>query len=127
LKTPRVARLLAESRPPAEDEVKSEAAFQKFIASTSELPVTPHTPRAVSDRGRYPEEVILDEDYKREETPSDDDIAESAFAFNAPGPSQPIPIASRRLSTPTNILGEDMSMSGSPNTSSMDVDMVGLM
>lgn len=122
LKTPRVLRLLAESCPPEEDEVKSEAAFQKFIAASSELPVTPHTPRATSDRGRYPEEVCLDDDYKREDTPSDDEVDnEPPFAFSAPGSSQPIPI---KRGTPMTTSGDDMCISESPGTNGMDVDMM---
>jgi hypothetical protein len=118
--------LLSEARP-EENEVKSEAAFQRLIHSCSELPMQPRTPRAPSDRGRYPEEAIQD-DGQREATPSDDSADEdgSQFAFHPTG-TEPIQIGKPR--TPANsVNGDDqsMSLSESPGPSSMpmDVDMV---
>jgi hypothetical protein len=87
----------------------------------------PRTPRAVSDRGRYPEEAGQEET-QREETPSDDDDVEAddlSFAVH-PGGSEPIHF--RKASTPANSVDDlTMSISASPSASSivMDVDMVG--
>lgn len=112
--------LLQESRP-EENEVKSEAAFQRLISSCSELPIQPRTPRAVSDRGRYPEEAVNDES-QREDTPSDDDNEDNTFAFLPP--SDPINIA--KPCTPANsVNGDEMNMLllESPGIA-MDIDMV---
>ncbi|KAF7979389.1 hypothetical protein HWV62_42486 [Athelia sp. TMB] len=80
VRTPRILNLLQESRP-GDDEVKSEAAFQRLIASGSDLPLQPRTPRAASDRGRFPEEAGHEEIH-REDTPSDDEShGEDTFAF----------------------------------------------
>jgi len=123
LKQPRILNLLQESRP-EENEVKSEAAFQRLIASVSELPMQPRTPRAVSDRGRYPEEAGQEES-QREETPSDDDGNEgSTFAFLQS--SEPINVL--KPCTPANsVNGDEMSMliSESPG-GPMDIDVVSL-
>ena len=67
---PKPARLLdlrTETVSPIEFEVKSEAQFQRLIASYSYTGFAPskhlpHTPRAWADRGRFPEEVGGDED-----------------------------------------------------------------
>ncbi|KAF8913061.1 hypothetical protein CPB84DRAFT_1760258 [Gymnopilus junonius] len=131
LKQPRILNLLAESRP-EDTEIKSEAAFQKLVASVSELPLQPRTPRSFVDRGRYPEEVGQEET-TREETPSDDEpeTEEGPFAFSAPSGTQPINI--RRLThTPSgsiagSVNGDDTGMSISETSSSfgataMDVD-----
>src|SRR6266478_412374 len=61
IKFPRVLSLLSESRP-EESELKSEAQFQRLLASYTGNPLTPKTPRAPSDRGRYPEEAGDEED-----------------------------------------------------------------
>lgn len=102
--------------------MKSEAAFQRLISSGSELPLHPRTPRATSDRGRYPEEAGHD-DVQREDTPSDDDSNEdNTFAFLQN--IEPLSIA--KPSTPAgSVCGEEMSMliSESPGQP-MDVDMV---
>ncbi|KAF8846182.1 hypothetical protein BDN67DRAFT_891078 [Paxillus ammoniavirescens] len=120
LKPPRILNLLAESRP-EENEVKSEAAFQRLIASCSDLPIQPRTPRAPSDRGRYPEEVC-DEEVQREDTPSDDDDddVEGIFAFDPQSD-----MSTTKPCTPAHSMnGDDPSMSimGSPMTVAMDVD-----
>lgn len=127
LRTPRILSLRAESRP-EENEVKSEAAFQRLITSCSELPMQIRSPRCPSDRGRYPEEAVQDES-QREGTPSDDsyDEEDQTFAFH-PTTTEPIYIG--KPHTPANsINGDDlpMSLSASPCTAggSMDVDMVG--
>ncbi|KAF8898955.1 hypothetical protein BD779DRAFT_1486386 [Infundibulicybe gibba] len=125
LKQPRILNLLAESRP-EENEVKSEAAFQRLITSCSELPTQPRTPRNISDRGRYPEEAV-EEDFQREETPSDDGEAEDGpFAFSYTGGSEPMNIQKPRTPA-SSVNGDDlnMSLSASPSIGSlaMDVDM----
>ncbi|KAF9244510.1 hypothetical protein BU15DRAFT_71494 [Melanogaster broomeanus] len=119
-KPPRILNLLAESHL-EENEVKSEAAFQRLIASCSELPMQPRTPRAPSDRGRYPEEVG-EEEVQREETPSDDDDddVEAIFAFDPQ--SEP---TTTKPSTPAHSMNGDetsMSVMGSPMVVPMDVD-----
>ncbi|KAF7339268.1 hypothetical protein MSAN_02140300 [Mycena sanguinolenta] len=94
LKQPRILNLLAESRP-VENEVQSEAAFQRLLASGVELP---RTPRTVVDRGRYPEEAGCDE-FQREDTPSDDgDDNDSTYTPYHPLPngSEPINIRTPR-------------------------------
>jgi hypothetical protein len=128
---------LAESRP-EDAEVKSEAAFQKMVASVSELPAQPRTPRALADRGRYPEEAAPEE-IAREETPSDDEqeVEEGPFTFSTPATTtgtQPIAIKRPRTHTPagsitSSINGDDNGMSISETSSSwggaaMDIDAV---
>ncbi|KAH9975100.1 hypothetical protein BGW80DRAFT_1444662 [Lactifluus volemus] len=70
LKIPRILNLVRESSRPDENEVKSEAQFQRLVTSFSKLPMRPHTPQAPSDRGRYPEEVSEERDVQRCQTPS---------------------------------------------------------
>ncbi|KAJ7293100.1 hypothetical protein C8J57DRAFT_1268124 [Mycena rebaudengoi] len=123
LKPPRILNLLAESRP-VENEVQSEAAFQRLLASGSELP---RTPRTIADRGRYPEEAGPTDDFEREETPSDDedDSNESGYTPYYPIPgSEPI-----NIRTPAgSVNGDDintMCISESPGQgSAMDVDVI---
>ncbi|KAL0951473.1 hypothetical protein HGRIS_008161 [Hohenbuehelia grisea] len=124
LKQPRVLNLRAESRP-QDDEVQSEAAFQRLLSSYSELPTNPRTPRNILDRGRYPEEAISD-DHRGNETLSDDDDDDDAedttttFSFFPPPSTDPISIIKPR--TPAgSVNGDDLSMSGSPGAA-MDVD-----
>lgn len=127
MKQPRILDLLAESRP-EESEVKSEAAFQRLVASSSELPMQPRTPRSLTDRGRYPEEAGSDE--CQQESPSDDDDDEGEeppFAFYSNfSSSEPINISKPR--TPGSLNDDElntMCISGSPSFSSaMDVDIV---
>lgn len=114
---------MAESRP-VENEVQSEAAFQRLLASGVELP---RTPRTVADRGRYPEEAGHEE-FQREDTPSDDgDDNESTYT-----PFQPIPNGSEPINIRTpagSVNGDDinsMCISESPSLSGMDVDVVSL-
>lgn len=127
LRQPRILNLLAESRP-EENEVKSEAAFQRLISSSSGLPTQPRTPRVAADRGRYPEEAGQEEEPQREDTPSDDEdeADDTPFAFSASGGSQPISIQNPR--TPAASLnGDDLYMSISESSSfgtvAMDVDL----
>ncbi|KAG6817727.1 hypothetical protein H0H87_004518 [Tephrocybe sp. NHM501043] len=128
IKPPRILNLLAESRP-EENEVKSEAAFQRLINSCSELPVPPRTPRVFADRGRYPEEAGREE-LQREDTPSDDEdhTDETPFAFPILAPSAPIAIQNPRPHA-GSVNGDDLSMSTSESssfgTAAMDVDLVG--
>ncbi|KAJ7246287.1 hypothetical protein B0H12DRAFT_1325128 [Mycena haematopus] len=120
LKQPRILNLLAESRP-VENEVQSEAAFQRLLASGVELP---RTPRTLMDRGRYPEEAGSEE-FQREDTPSDDgDDNDSTYT-----PFQPIPNGSEPINIHTpagSVNGDDintMFISESPSLSGMDVDV----
>lgn len=130
--------LLAQEARPEDAEVKSEAAFQRLVASVSDLPSQPRTPRAFPDRGRYPEEAGREEEVTREETPSDDDEPAPEGVPTNPPPSgtQPInimQISSSRTITPAgsvagSVYGDDAGMSISETSSSfgaaMDVDMV---
>ena len=102
------------------------------MASCSELPCTPRT---LTDRGRYPEEAVREEN-TQEESPSDDEseTEEGPFAFSALSGTQPINIQNSH--TPTGSIsgsfnGDDLNMSISETSSSfgaaaMDIDMVGL-
>ncbi|KAF8807781.1 hypothetical protein BYT27DRAFT_6588785 [Phlegmacium glaucopus] len=133
LKQPRILNLLAEARP-EDAEVKSEAAFQRLVASCSELPAQPRTPRTFTDRGRYPEEAVREEN-TQEEPPSDDesDTEDGPFAFSALSGTQPINI--QKTHTPAGSIsgsfnGEDLNMSISEISSSfgaaaMDIDLPG--
>ncbi|KAJ7446419.1 hypothetical protein B0H11DRAFT_2162301 [Mycena galericulata] len=119
LKQPRILNLLAESRP-VENEVQSEAAFQRLLASGVELP---RTPRTVADRGRYPEEAGHEE-FQREDTPSDDGDDDSTYPPLYPLPTGTEPI---NIRTPAgSVNGDDMCISESPSLSGMDVDVVSL-
>ena len=127
LKLPRILNLVRESSRPDENEVKSEAQFQRLVASFSELPMQPRTPRALSDRGRYPEEASEERDVQRCQTPSDDSDYEEAdsipFAF-APPTQEPITIRTRTpaASVSGSLCGDDIT-ANSPGAA-MDVDMV---
>ncbi|KAF9040417.1 hypothetical protein BDZ89DRAFT_1100171 [Hymenopellis radicata] len=114
VKQPRILNLLAEETRPVENEVKSEAAFQRLLASENNQP---HTPRSVSDRGRYPEEAVHEDYFSREDTPSDD---EDDALFESSGGTQPINIANPKR-VPS---GEDMPMSLAGSPSQMDVDIL---
>lgn len=124
-KIPRILNLVSESR--TEDtEAKSEAQFQRLVASFSELPTNPRTPRAPSDRGRYPEEAGDD---SRENTPSDDgddDDFHSPFSY-APPTSEPININSRaRTSAPSisgSVNGDDSAVDSPGGAGAMDIDL----
>ena len=127
VKLPRILNLVRESSRPDENEVKSEAQFQRLVASFSELPMQPRTPRASSDRGRYPEEVSEERDVERCTTPSDDSDYEEVdnipFAF--PPPTQePITIRTRTpaASVSGSLCGDDI-YADSPGAA-MDVDGV---
>ncbi|KAF9269982.1 hypothetical protein L218DRAFT_992653 [Marasmius fiardii PR-910] len=121
LKQPRIFDIVStESRPAVEDEVKSEAAFQRLLAAGAELPLQPRTPRTTSDRGRYPEEA--GNESQPEDTQSDDE--DDYMPSYSSSVSEPISIPKRH--TPTNsVNGDDfntMSISESPSFCSMDVD-----
>ncbi|KAG6821386.1 hypothetical protein H0H93_014183 [Arthromyces matolae] len=128
LKPPRIMNILAEARP-EENEVKSEAAFQRLIHSCSELPIPPRTPRVTADRGRYPEEAGTDE-FQREDTPSDDDdderVDDTPFAFSTLAPSAPISIK-KPAAAANSVNGDDPNMSTSVSsslgTAAMDIDL----
>lgn len=134
--------LLAQESRPEDAEVKSEAAFQRLVASVSELPMPPRTPRPLIDRGRYPEEA--GQEITREESPSDDDEPsaevkeETSLLLTIPSTgTQPINIRkpTSRTITPAasvagSINGDDMGMSISETSSNfgtaMDIDLVSL-
>lgn len=111
--------------------MKSEAAFQRLLHSSSEVP---RTPRPFIDRGRYPEEAGREEETQREGTPSDDEleIDDVPFAYKAPNATQPINI--RGMKTPSgsiagSVNGDDTNMqaetpSSSYGATAMDIDMV---
>ena len=118
--------LLSESRP-EENELKSEAQFQRLVASVAGNPLTPKTPRAPSDRGKYPEEAG-DEEEIAAQSDDDDELCEgSVFDYNAT--TEAINI-SRRGTPAQSINGDEMYSwgPGSPVGSSyMDVDPVNLL
>ena len=99
------------------------------------MPAQPRTPRTFTDRGRYPEEAVREEN-TQEESPSDDesDTEEGQFAFCAISDTQPINI--RKPLTPAGSIagsfnGDDLNMSISETSSSfgaaaMDIDIVNL-
>ena len=127
LKLPRILNLVRESSRPDENEVKSEAQFQRLVASFSELPMQPRAPRAPSDRGRYPEEVSEERGIEQCQTSSDDSDYEETdgipFAF--PQPTQePITIRTRTpaASVSGSLCGDDI-YADSPGAA-MDVDAV---
>ncbi|KAI0308309.1 hypothetical protein B0F90DRAFT_1807520 [Multifurca ochricompacta] len=117
LMLPRILNLVRESSRPDESEVKSEAQFQLADATC--------TPRAPSDRGRYPEEVSEERDIQRCQTPSDDSDYEDPdsipFAF-APPTQEPITIRTRTpaASVSGSLCGDDPS-ADSPGAA-MDID-----
>ncbi|KAI0784938.1 hypothetical protein C8Q75DRAFT_337628 [Abortiporus biennis] len=118
VRLPRILSLVQESHP-EENEVKSEAQFQRLVASGSDLPTHPRTPRAPSDRGRYPEEADTEE-HGREETPSDDEEDESVtFAYIA---SEPINIV-KPVTPAQSVAGDDYGFSESPGGVAMDIDL----
>lgn len=115
--------LLSESRP-EENELKSEAQFQRLVASVAGNPLTPKTPRAPSDRGKYPEEAGDDEEIAVQ-SDDDDELCEgSVFDYNATTEATNL---SRRGTPARSINGDEMYYwgPGSPVGSSyMDVDPV---
>ncbi|KAH0838146.1 hypothetical protein J3R83DRAFT_6397 [Lanmaoa asiatica] len=116
LKPPRILNLLAESRP-EDNEVESEAAFQRLLASCSDL--QPRTPRAPSDRGRYPEEVG-DEEVHGEGSLSDDDDVDAIFVLDP----QSEHMVAKPCTPVQSVNGDDPSTSlmGSPMVMAMDMD-----
>lgn len=116
--------LLSESRP-EENELESEAQFQRLLASYTGNPLTPKTPRAPSDRGRYPEEAGDEEETAVQSEDDDDELCEgSVFDYNAT--TEAINI-SRRGTPAQSMNGDDPYLwnPGSPVGSSyMDVDPV---
>ena len=120
---PRILTLVAESHA-LENEVKSEAQFQRFVASFSEHPTLPRTPRALTDRGRYPEDATLEEP-SRDDSDSDDE-AEPEEAQPAPfsqSHSEPLSI-SKSVTPAQSINGDDVGFYESPGQMAMDIDLV---
>lgn len=116
LKPPRIRSLISESRP-EDDEMRSEAQFQRLVASFCELPSPHRVQRPPSDRGRYPEEADVEEP-QREDTPSDDGELDDSVPFSF---VEPIAI-SKSVTPAASINGEDML--DSPGGAAMDVDVV---
>ncbi|OBZ78961.1 hypothetical protein A0H81_01482 [Grifola frondosa] len=116
VKMPRILTLVAESHL-QDDEVKSEAQFQRMVASFSESPTRPRTPRAPSDRGRHPEETGGDES-QREDTPSDDDDLDLDDAV----PFAYVDPLYKPITPAQSVNGDEMSMMESPGMA-MDVDL----
>ncbi|KAF8342842.1 uncharacterized protein EI90DRAFT_794953 [Cantharellus anzutake] len=79
LKPPRLLTLLSESKP-VEEELRSEASFQRLLASHADLPIPfyPRTPR--SARGRFPESASFEDD-DEEHTPSEDDESDYVLGY----------------------------------------------
>ncbi|CUA66980.1 hypothetical protein RSOLAG22IIIB_02891 [Rhizoctonia solani] len=73
-KLPRLLSIQSELTNPTDSEVKSEASFQRLVASNADLPGAfhPHTRPRRRDRGRFPE-VYLDLDDDEDAVDSDDD------------------------------------------------------
>ncbi len=119
---PRILTLLAESHP-EDNELKSEAQFQRFVASFSDHPTQPRTPRAASDRGRYPEDATEEEpsreDYSSDDEGEPDEVAPFSFSHS----SEPINIA-KPLTPAHSVYGDDMGLSESPGNMALDIDMV---
>ncbi|KAK7059186.1 hypothetical protein VNI00_001813 [Paramarasmius palmivorus] len=123
LKQPRIFDIVSSDSRPGDEEVKSEAAFQRLLASGAELPLHPRTPRAPSDRGRYPEEAGTENEPQREDSPSEDEEGDSYFP-SYPS-SEPITI-SKRHTPASSVNGDDMtsmSISESPSCTPMDIDV----
>lgn len=118
--------LLSESRPD-ENELKSEAQFQRLLASYAGNPLTPKTPRAPSDRGKYPEEAG-DEEEVAVQSDDDDELCDGGPMFGYATTTEAINI-SRRGTPAQSISGDDLYSwnPGSPVGSSyMDVDPVSI-
>lgn len=112
---------MTESKPD-ENEVKSEAQFQKFVASFSNHP---GTPRTLLDRGRYPEEAGEDEPVREDAESSDDEDDPSIvepFSHSHPC-SEPIPIP-KSVTPAQSVSGDDFGLSESPSNNAMDIDTV---
>ena len=124
IKFPRVLSLLSESRP-EDNEVKSEAQFQRLLASYTGNPLTPKTPRAPSDRGRYPEEAEDEEEVAIQSDDDDEELVDGS-TFDYHTTTEAINIS--RRGTPAQSINGDDPYSwypGSPAGSSyMDVDPV---
>lgn len=110
--------------------MKSEAQFQKVLASFSGLPAgLSGRPRWI-DRGRYPEEAVADDEFQREDTPSDDgeDYGELSSAtylsYKPPQESEPINITKPSTPAPSDT-AESLGTRGiSESPGVMDVDIV---
>ena len=118
VRVPRILALVAESHL-QDNEVQSEAQFQRILASYSDSPAHPRTPRAASDRGRYPEEAGEDEP-QRESTPSDDEELDDSVAFAYTESA----IGTKPVTPAQSVNGDELSMLESPIGTAMDVDMV---
>ncbi|KAI0361008.1 hypothetical protein OH77DRAFT_1391696 [Trametes cingulata] len=114
MKMPHIQRLVAESQV-QENEVQSEAQFQRMLASFS---MHPGPARPASDRGRYPEDAAAEEP-QRESTPSDDEELDESVPFAYTESA----LATKPVTPAQSINGDDPSMLESPIGFAMDVDM----
>ncbi|KAG8742313.1 hypothetical protein FRC10_001671 [Ceratobasidium sp. 414] len=117
-KLPRLLSIQSEVANPADSELKSEASFQRLLASNADLPGalvrTPHPRRR--DRGRFPE-VYLDEDEAVESDDDDDDLGAAGPA--ASGSNEALPTRSATLQGADEFTMDDILDS----PARMDVDM----
>ena len=114
---------MAESNP-AENELQSEAQFQRLLASYNDMPIgRPKSFKALSDRGRYPEEAVNNDDgAQREDSPSEDDDIQSATAVGSyTGSTAPLAPSTAIDDTP---MSEFARNSPASSYMGMDVDMV---
>ncbi|EKM61398.1 uncharacterized protein PHACADRAFT_24600 [Phanerochaete carnosa HHB-10118-sp] len=119
IKVPRILTLLSESKP-EENEVKSEAQFQKFVASFS---THPGIPRSLLDRGRYPDEAGDDEPVRDDPVSSDDEGDPGIAAPSSYSHPSTEPINIPKSVTPAqSVNGDDFGFSESPGTNAMDID-----
>ncbi|VDB86608.1 unnamed protein product [Peniophora sp. CBMAI 1063] len=127
LKLKRLQALARNDSAPDESEVKSEAQFQRLVASFAALPTQPQTP-AVRDRGRYPEEAADQDDPSGDPSDGDDELEPEQddyppFAFAEPR-SAPIAIVNPRTpgaSVSGSVNGDDSPGGG---VTAMDIDTI---
>lgn len=125
MKLKRLQALAQNENAPDESEVKSEAQFQRLVASFAALPTQPQTP-AVRDRGRYPEDATDQDDAANDPSDGDDELEPEQddyppFTLAAPR-SAPIAIVHPHTpgaSVSGSVNGEDSPGGG---ITAMDVD-----
>jgi hypothetical protein len=105
---------------PEENELKSEAQFQRLLSSATGQPNSYFSPKAPSDRGRYPEEAGTEEP-QREDSGSEGEL-EPPFAFGLPEAC----MISKPSTPAASVNGDEtpMTIPESPGLNSMDIDMV---
>lgn len=130
LKPPRLIDIKTELKSPIESELKSEAQFQRLVASYSNagFPINrnvPRTPRSWLDRGRYPEEAVVGDDDLNNDYESGSDDDENT---TAPGSVHSVSVTpSGSGASISGGSGEDQPMTLDTSFTSgfmMDIDMV---